>query len=85
MNNKQGDDMLASERIEFFNHTISLCADHLHDVVVVHYENRWIYRATYPHNSDRFTKLNEAQMFVWNRYLKAQRVELEHAHKKTFE
>ena len=77
--------MSSSEQIDFLNHTISLCADHLNDVVVIHRGTRCISRVTYPHNFDYFTKLNEAKILVWNRYLKAQRVELESFMQKNFE
>lgn len=77
--------MSSSEQIDFLNHTISLCADHLNDVVVIHCESHCISRVTYPHNFDHFTKLNEAKILVWSRYLKARRVELESFIQKNFE
>ena len=64
------------ERIEFLNHDIALCSDHLNDVVVIHFNNRCIHRETYPHNTERNMKLNEAKHVVWLRHLKAEREEL---------
>ena len=78
--NKQGVDMRNPERIEFLNHVITLTQDPWHDIALVHYDSRCVLRETYPHNTARVVKLNEAKHVVWLRHLEQQRDELKTFH-----